>query len=218
MPSPTQHPAKVFARPPSSPVERIYRRSPWALLPLVLFLAGAALFLIWVEFQSRRWIAGGLAFINGLLAILAGWRIVALMRPENWVLRLTRDSLIVNAAAPGTVSGGVMRIPFKSIAHVRRITGTVERIDSEGDRVQGNTLYLEVGLDRLDTDPLKGAGAPVRVDDAHRFSIVWRDRHTRLTPSIDSLVDALNAGIGYTHRLRDERLLRDSSGMPRAES
>jgi len=172
--------------------DKIYRRSVWAHLPLFGLLFFACVFLGVAALRSGSVMVWFLFSLNAGIAFLVGQRMVVLLGSSNWVMRLANCNLTINCSALGRTDGGSVTIPLSSIVSARRITE--QRQTTSEDSAEGVTethVYLEITLEFFSTDRLKATCAPVTITDDHTFRVVWRDHTTRLTPSIESLIEAL---------------------------
>ncbi len=172
--------------------EKIYRRSPWALLPLLFFVMGFAVFMGNTAIRTGGVLPWIVALFCGAITLFVLARIFVLFKKSNWVLRFTPTHLDINCSGLGRADGAIVSIPWHEITSFRRVSEY--RNVASGDSAEGvseHHLYLELAVSGIDTQPLRAAGVPIYVTDANTFRIAWKDHTTRISPSLDSLINSL---------------------------
>lgn len=169
----------------------VVSRAWWAYLPLIVMLAMGCAF-----WAGLAWEAAELPIVRsvfvllsmGLLAVagLVVRRTLALLDDANWLLMVTDTAIVLNPIdASGRTHGEPVELPFTEIVSLRKL---VEKRLAVGDHsiedVHDRHVYLEVALADVDSSPLLGFPPPLVLEKPRTLKIGWRDRATRLTPSL----------------------------------
>jgi hypothetical protein len=195
----------------ATPARLVVRRAWWAYLPLLVFLALGCAF-----WAALAWHAAGIPILRSVLVLLAAFvlalvllvaqRTVRMLGNSNWLLRITDEALILNPIdAQGRTDGELVEVPFGEIVSARRV---VEKRLGVGDHtiedVHETHVYLELGLADVDSSPLARFRPPITLQSPRTLRIGWRDRATRLTPSLATFMHALPVTIAREPEARVE--------------